>query len=63
MTTKARPSRVVPKSVTSTMFWWPMELAIRASCKRRAMSSSFSRNFSSSTLMATRLPMMLWRAS
>jgi hypothetical protein len=63
ITTKARPSLVVPKSVTSTMFSWPIELASRASCNRRATSSGFSRNFSSRTLTATRLPMTVWRAS
>ena len=57
ITTNDRPSAVVPKSVTSTMFSWPMALARRASCSRRATSSVFSRNFSSSTFTAT------WRPS
>ena len=57
MTTNERPSSVVPKSVTSTMFSWPMELARRASCSRRATKSLLAWNFSSSTFTATRLPM------
>ena len=57
MTTNERPSSVVPKSVTSTMFSWPIELASRASCSRRATKSLFAWNFSSSTFTATRLPM------
>jgi hypothetical protein len=63
ITTKARPSSVVPKSVTSTMCSCPMALASRASCSRRATKSLLVRNFSSNTFTATRLPMMVWRAS
>ena len=33
---------MVPKSVTSTMFSWPMELASRASCSSRATKSLFA---------------------
>ena len=63
MTTNDRPSSVVPKSVTSTMFSWPIELASRASCSRRATRSRLLWNFSSSTFTATRLPITVCLAS
>ena len=63
ITTKDRPSSVVPKSVTSTMCSCPIEPASRASCSSRATKSLLAWNFSSSTFTATRLPISVWRAS
>jgi hypothetical protein len=63
ITEYVRPSGVVPKSVTSTMFGWPMREAAFASCTKRRIVASSRITARFRTLIASGRSITRWRAA